>query len=361
MKSYESNGNLSNILDISYRENGEIIHNPDRPYERNIDKFVIDEMVFNDVISLHGNYSPFVTLRNYKKENINALAIHIGRGCPGKCVYCLKHKEQYRTRSVDSIIEEIKKKIKEYDCHAFHLQDPHLLKRTGFVKEFCNRLIDEKIWIKWWAETRADIKLELIDLMSKAGCVSLDFGLESASDRVQTSIKKKINVRQVEQLIKKCAHVGIRIKVFSMISLPDEREEDALKTLKFLKSFKPYIQHFTAALTKIYPGSDLEIMAKERGILKEDFSWYDRNFQNDLPQFATSCVPIWMEHLSPEFIIDYKEQIRFIRFSRFKAIAKKIYSFIFEYSFKRKWNGIRPFYSLLRHKSKIMQMRKTGE
>ncbi|MBU1122096.1 MAG: B12-binding domain-containing radical SAM protein [Candidatus Omnitrophica bacterium] len=353
VKAYEGKEDITNILGISYRENNKIIHNLDRPFEKDIDKFVIQEEVFEDAILPYGNYSPFMRMRNYYWKDVKTLSIHAGRGCPGKCVYCLYNKKQYRTRSVDSVIREIKIKREKYRCSAFHLQDPHLLKRQEFVQDFCGRLLKEDIKIEWYAETRADIDIGVLDIMKESGCISLDFGLESASEKVLKSIKKGIRLEQAEKLIKRCAKLGIRIKVFTMISHPDEKEEDALKTLRFLNAFRRNITSYSGAVTRIYPGSELEAMAKKRGIISENFQWYDRNYQNGMQDLVQGCVPVWIEYLSPNFIRFCKKEIDRISLLGkpiLKSILERLKPFVFKWSvedIKMKWRLIRRLFKAL--------------
>ena len=356
VKAFDNEGGLDDLPGISYRKDNMITHNPDRPYEKDIDKFIIQEDILDDIILPCGNYSPFMLMRNYEEDEIKTLPIHAGRGCPGRCVFCIYNKWQYRARSVDSVLQEIKRKKIKYNCNKFHLQDPHLLKRPGFIKEFCARLSDERIGIQWYAETRADIDLELLDLMSKSGCISLDFGIETASEGVLTSIKKGIKLEQAERLIKKCAEFKIKILVFTMVSLPDEKEEDALKTLKFLKSFRRSITNFTGAVTRIYPGTELEKMAKARGVLKQNFSWYDRDYKNGAPDLVAGHIPLWIEHLSPKFIRFCTNEIQKMSLSRksiHKLILRDLPSFLTKWSMddiRRKWRKFRALFKFFYYK-----------
>ncbi len=337
VKCYEAEKDICDVQGITYSSAEGIISNPLRQVEMDLDKLNIRDEVIQDIILPHGDYSPFIIMRNYENERMKALPIHVGRGCPGKCVFCLCNKIPYRTRSVSAIIEEIKEKKKKYNCSVFHLQDPFLLKRSGFAKELSRKLIEENINIQFYIETRADIDLDLIEIMKEAGCISLDFGLETASQRVLDAIRKGIKAEMAQKLIEKCSEIGIRIKVFSMISMPDEREEDALETIRFLEKHKKNITNYGGAVTCIFPGTELESMAKQRGILAEDFSWYDRNYVNVFPGSKIEHIPIWLEHLSTDFIKYCQKRINRIKFSKVPVIIKvfeKIIPFMFDWSVK---------------------------
>ncbi|MBU0506390.1 B12-binding domain-containing radical SAM protein [bacterium] len=310
LKHYAGRGSgKENIDGLSYRFQGEIIHNPDRNPDKCLDCLNIRDDALNDLHLPGGSYSPFMNMRNFDDKNKPVISIHAGRGCPASCVFCVYNRKKYRTRSVESVITEIKDKKRTLSCHSFHFNDPHLLKRKRFVEELCHKLIEEKIDIEWYAETRADIDLSLLVLMKKAGLVSVDLGLETASEKVLKAIKKNISPQQVSTMLKKCYELGLRTKVFTMVSLPDETPEDAQMTIKFLQEHRRMITTIGMATARIYPGTTMEQMAKERGLLPKSFDWYDKSFFAEDPNGGKSIVPFWFEHLSPEYIRKHHRQV----------------------------------------------------
>ena len=108
--SFEAKKKFNNIKGISYRKNKKIINNPDQLLEYDIDRLNIDDEVIKYADILGGKYTPFMDMRNFEFDNIKTKHVHIGRGCPGRCVFCLFHKKKYRMRTVDSVINEIKYK-----------------------------------------------------------------------------------------------------------------------------------------------------------------------------------------------------------------------------------------------------------
>ena len=96
--------------------------------------------------------------------------------------------------------------------------------------------------VKW--AIRCFCKAELFSedvakAMAKAGVVEILVGVESGSDRILKLIKKnttwEINGRARENAKK----YGIRFKAATMVGLPTETREDALKTKEWLLTFKP--------------------------------------------------------------------------------------------------------------------------
>ncbi|MFP4474777.1 MAG: B12-binding domain-containing radical SAM protein [Desulfatibacillaceae bacterium] len=320
----ESKGNLDEVAGITLRKNGEIRRNPKRPPVRDLDEVLLVDSVYDRVVNPAGEYSHFMRMRNFEGRELRCLPIHVGRGCPGKCAFCLYHKWMYRGRTADSLLREVKAKMETYECNVFHFDDPHLLKRKKFIEDFYARVKEEKLDIKFYVETRVDIDLRYVDMLTEIGCISMDFAIESASPKVIGSIRKNIEISDAVALLKRARKAGVKLKVFSMVSLPDETTEDLRMTTDFLKKYRKYIDTFSGGITRIYPGTDLERMAKERGLLPEDFDWYDREYRNELvehPDFSRylRCpdVPVWIEHLSPEEIFAHKKEIEKLTINRF--------------------------------------------
>jgi len=87
------------ILGLSYRHNGKILHNPDRPFIEDLDALpFVSEIYHRDL-----------RLENYKIPYLRYpyVSIYTGRGCPHQCVYCLWPQtftgRRYRVRSVDHL------------------------------------------------------------------------------------------------------------------------------------------------------------------------------------------------------------------------------------------------------------------
>lgn len=297
---------LHDLAGISYRDRtGQIIHNQPRANAQDIEQFTIDPAIDNFLTLPHGRYDSFAQFSNYEEENFPTHIVTIGRGCPGKCIFCADHKRFIpRYRNIDNIFKEIRHKIQTTGSRYFMFWDPHIIKRKKFFVDFCEKLIEENLNIRWWAESRADIDLDLIDLAKKAGCISMDIGLESASQPIVDTLKKGIKVYQAQQVVDKCHALGIRTRVTTMVSLPGETYDDLLKTLHFLIKNKTKLSNISGSPTMILPGTELECMARAQGVIDKDFSWYDEitDPEHYHYQIGYPNVPLWLEHFSKQQI-----------------------------------------------------------
>ncbi len=129
---------LEDILGVSYRKNGRIVHNPDAPAVADLDKLPhvteiyrrdIDVTRYNVPFLLH----PFVSL-------------YSTRGCPAQCTFCLWPQtlsgHPWRKRSTDDVAAEMKKakelfpEVKEFffDDDTFNIQKARTIELCAKLK-----------------------------------------------------------------------------------------------------------------------------------------------------------------------------------------------------------------------------------
>ncbi|MCK5594673.1 radical SAM protein, partial [bacterium] len=226
---------------------------------------------------------------------------------PSSCVFCSNSiwgKKSYRMKSPLKFVDEIEFLYKKYGFKGFDFWDDTLTLSKNHILGICDEILRRELKIEWYARARVNtVNKEILLSMKRAGCVAIGYGIESGSPKVLEAIKKKITISQIKQAVKDTADIGIISKNFFMFSLPKEQEEDILMTINLMKELVSYSSTVTTpyALTLIYPGTELEKLAKSRGILSQNFSW------NTYTEFSKSrlygenkTIPFYEEQLSLE-------------------------------------------------------------
>ncbi len=307
---------LVQVPGITFRSGGEVVSNLPRRPEMDVEQYALDyDLLPTD------KFGKGVYLRNYQNEEIVSLPLHFGRGCAQKCVFCSFGLTLYRVRKLDKVIADIVNLKERFNRRYFSFIDPSFCERTAFVEAFCKRLIEEKIDVKWYCEARADTPLHLLELMARAGCISLDFAVETGSPRILEVIRKRINLGQVLEFAAECKRLGIRTLTFWMISHPDEKEEDARQTLKLAERLAPYINYVTLNVSQVLPGTELESIAKSRGLLPAGFRWCDGRIMNEHEDLGPKYNPLYLEHLSVDFIRKFRSEFERLTAERFTTRA----------------------------------------
>jgi hypothetical protein len=117
--------------------------------------------------------------------------------------------------------------------------------------------------------------------MKDAGCVALGYGVETGSDRLLKLIKKGITTNQIRRAMTITRELGFEhVSLFLMTSLPGQTLEDIRVSSEFLSemhtilSGTPVRKAFLGTPTLIYPGTDLERIARHNdNVFPNAFSW----------------------------------------------------------------------------------------
>jgi len=306
----EGRSTFESIDGLSYRVNHSVIHNVDRKPEPNFERFQIDYGLI-----MKTGYDLLFPMKNWEeREDMLAFPIMLGRGCNQKCIFCIHRYLPYRTLKLEQMTAQIDWAIERVGTRHFMFTDPSFSERKGLITDLCHYLIDKKYGIQWYCETRADVSPDVLRLMSRAGCISVDFALESGSERVLRALGKRIKLSEIESFARTCQDLGIRATFFTMVSLPEEMEEDFLKTYEMILLLWGYGLRTSLAPLIIYPGTELEILARDRGILPADFSWYDRGYRCPFSFVSPreKNMPHYLENLSEKEIEHYLGLVTFI-------------------------------------------------
>lgn len=275
VRALEKNGDLTQVRGICFKHHGKIVENERREFIQDLDEIPLPA---RKLVDFERYLSPPGVLRGVWLKH--STTIITGRGCPAHCIYCGSHLlfgRRLRRRSVDNVISEIKLLIRDYHIDGIWFVDDTFTLDKSWVIEFTNRLRAEHIDIKWGAQARVNpVDLEMLKAMKSAGCLQLDFGVESGSLRVLKALRKGVTPDMVKNAFALTKKAGIRSLATFMIGNPEETLEDIEKTLVLAKQIKADFTIFF--FTTAYPGTELFDMAVKNNWLRDkDYSkWFVR-------------------------------------------------------------------------------------
>ena len=224
MKELVQKGSPDGILGISYKKDGKIIHNPDRPLIENLDSLPV----------------PARHLRRYKYRDymINngkeVDGITMSRGCWGRCSFCCEpymSKSRMRFRSPENIMKEL------FEIVSFHkgkpLQifatDPHFMGDPKRIDDLCDLLQKHKLDITFSVMTRVDSIVkhpELVKRLCDSGILSYELGFESPNQKDLNNVKKGTTVEMQEKAVKILRNNSANVSGTFVIGLPGHDEEE---------------------------------------------------------------------------------------------------------------------------------------
>lgn len=216
--------------------------------------------------------------------------VFTSRGCPGRCTFCasyLTHGYKVRERKIDDVIKELKFLAGKYKIEGFTVLDDTFTIKTERVQEFCKTYRESGLKLKWGCQSRVNSFNEKIaEALKKSGCLQVDFGVESGSQKVLNYLKKGITVEQTKQAFRICKKYKLRALATCMIGTPYETQKDINDTRKLLEEIRP---HYTGIFfTTPYPGTELyEETLKNKWIdLNDEVSWES----NATPKFTMNLT-----------------------------------------------------------------------
>lgn len=249
--------NFSSIRGLHFRKNGKFFYTGDSNLMDDLDK--IDSPLI-EKFKLSCYYPPVHILG---KKTIHTLT---SRGCPYDCNFCAAtkiFKGRIRFRSIDLVIEELKKYIAQgYDSVIFY-DDIFTINRKRTI-ELCEKVISCRIKIKWTCFSRTDaVDKELLNYMKEAGCYLITFGCESGNNKTLELLNKKLTVEKNHKGIALTHEAGILAASSFMIGLPGEDRSDIERTVTFAKNSKLTFAYFP--IFEPYKGTAIFDISEQKG------------------------------------------------------------------------------------------------
>ena len=139
-------------------------------------------------------------------------------------------------------------------------------------KDTFKLLIEKRADISWKCETRVNlVDEELLQLMKRAGCYLIGYGIESGNQKILDVLKKGITIAEIERAVQMTRKAGIEILGYFMLGIPGEGEKEIRETIKFAKSLN--IDYAQFSIATAFPGTELYQIAKAKNRIPKD--WQD--------------------------------------------------------------------------------------
>lgn len=185
-------------------------------------------------------YSPILSEKSYFKDTF---IIEVQRGCMNRCAFCTASylNLPFRGYSYDKIIEKIEYGLSYTNKIALLgaqvSAHPDFEKILEFVKNKMEQNPDIEFGI---SSLRVDaITPLLIQTLVKGGQKTSTIAIEAASERLRKLINKNIKENQIIEAVKISRENGLKgIKIYSMIGLPTETEDDIKEFIELGEKIK---------------------------------------------------------------------------------------------------------------------------
>lgn len=212
------------------------------------------------------------------------VSIIAGRGCIYGCKFCQPSEKilfgpKVRRRSVQHVIDELKKLRDLYQFKSLMIHDDCLTEDKQWIASFCAAYKANGFDQPFILQSRVDFICRnegLMKILADAGLRLVSIGFESGSQRILNFLSKGTKVEQNVRAAQICHKLGIKIKGNFMLGTPSETNEEALATLEMIKQIRPY--RISVTFYTPLPGSYLYDYCEDNALsLLENHNDYNRS------------------------------------------------------------------------------------
>ena len=260
------------VRGLSYRLDGNIVHNPDRPL-----------MNMSDVP--HPAKNLMIDLDKHDQDDFNP--IMASRGCPYRCIFCASANvwsRNVRFREPIDVVNEIAQTHERFDTRFFSFDDDTFTLKKERCMEICRLIVQfglNKIpGFRWTSNTRPELlSPDLLDCMKSAGCAAVAIGIESGNNGILKRLRKSYTTEQIRAAAAMIKQTGMVLAGQFIIGFPFETESEMWDTVKLAEDIEA--ESVKLSIATPFPKTELYDLAKEKGYFPDGINWSDVMLHND--------------------------------------------------------------------------------
>lgn len=167
----------------------------------------------------------------------NGINTEISRGCTAKCTFCEEtHFWKYRQRQAVDLITEIEWLYYNKGTDVVWFIDSLVNGNLKELRAFCKGVAAKNLKIQWTGYARCDgrMDLEYMQDLKDGGCIMLNYGIESGSQKVLDDMAKGVTIAEMEQNFIDGKKVGIWAATNWIVGFPTEDLQDYTDSMTLL-------------------------------------------------------------------------------------------------------------------------------
>ncbi|MFA5355951.1 MAG: radical SAM protein [Candidatus Omnitrophota bacterium] len=241
----------SRVKGVSFRKGKKIIHNPDRPLLRDINKIP----------------SPYLGgLFDLQDKSIVDIPLETTRGCAFRCGYCYYHKNLPTVRYFSlSRVEKELQLILSNEPREVYLMDATFNANPERAKEILRVFIRHNRRSNLHVELKAElVDSEMAYLLSEANANNIEIGIQSTDPKALRVVNRDFNKERFKKGIRALNKQGLYYEIQLIDLLPYQDYKSLMRSLDWLYSLHPAkVVIFRLA---VLPGTALRERAGDFGI-----------------------------------------------------------------------------------------------
>src|SRR5712664_1815797 len=224
---------LSEIQGVSYRKDGKIVHNAERPqlHTEELDALPFATDIYKRDLEIERYNVPFL-LHPY-------VSFYTTRGCPALCTFCMWPQtisgHAWRTRSTENVAREVKQALGHFpQMKEIFFDDDTFNIRKDRVIDLCSKF--KPLKFQWSSTARVHSDYETIKAMADGGARLFIVGFESGDAQILKNIKKGETIETIQKTIDFAKELDCEtIQVSLAHAMPGTELHDTMAAQGFLK------------------------------------------------------------------------------------------------------------------------------
>jgi len=271
MRELVQKGCPNGVLGVSYKEDGKVIHNEDRPAIEDLDSLPF----------------PARHLRRYRYNHVNSKGketdvICTSRGCSGRCSFCcepIMNRSHQRFHSPESVMKELLEIVSFHNGKPLQILavDPNFMGDPERIDRLCDLLHNRKLDIKFSVMARVDSVAknpQLIKKMCDNGFLGYELGIESPKLKDLKNTRKGITLEMQAKAVKILRDNGADVSGTFVIGLPGQTEEEIKQFPVYAKDIG--LMNAAFGIATPFPGTTFYNNLDKKGLIVEcDWTIYD--------------------------------------------------------------------------------------
>ena len=267
LKAMEARAPLEDIPGIVLRDSGKLISTGRRQFLEDLDQLPYPAWDLLEGFPEHYRPAPF------KVRKCPAASLVTSRGCPNQCIFCDRSVfgASCHAFSAEYVVGMIRHLVERFGIREFSFEDDTFITFKKRLVTICQGIIDLGMDISWTCLGRVNgVDKETLELMRRAGCWQISFGIESGCQEILATLHKNVTLEQIQSAVALCRDAGILSKGFFIVGHPGETRETLSRTLNFALTLP--LDDISVTMLTPFPGTEIHKRASEFGTFDSDWS-----------------------------------------------------------------------------------------
>jgi len=251
-----NNPDLSDIDGIAYADSsGEIRKNPKTKFIKNPSELPWPARHLLKVERYFKNAAV-----RWDRKSKREMSVITSRSCHQRCTFCSVHLvggPTWRPRDPIDVVDEIEFLVRKYGAKEISLEDDNPTVSRERTKAICNEILKRNLKIHWKVPAGVSIRTldrEVLTLMKKSGCYSINLPIESGDDHMLNAVmNKQLAIGKVKEIANIAHELGFILNSYFIIGMPGETPQSIRNSIELAKELP--LDKITVLFPSVLPGT----------------------------------------------------------------------------------------------------------